>query len=369
MITVFFIRIRQVMPLSFSKQEHLIPLLPVYHSPTTLLVCDTLPCHKTKIESRPTKYVIRELNRQVWTEGLYARAADLDKIKRYKNPDGSYKNDFDAKQFLRWVKAIEENLAICDMENKDVGKGVFVPKGKQLSKGTFIPSSGIIKLDPTEKEFATKVHCSALQDLNTSTKEIYGFIDPAQKGGILDLINHAPDHAEMANFAFQNVTTKERVAISNLKSTIKFHNGYAIMGLEAREDIDGGQFGVQLLWSYARSCEYLEQNTLISGKSVLLFDNRDEHNGKIIDPRYYTLRKITIFINNNLRVQKIATLTRWELMEDSLDSGDLISMGPDLAKQPEAQQFLVEKKTLQTYLKNNDIADRIILDISSNERE
>lgn len=349
---------------SFSKQENLISLLPSYHCPATLLTSDNLPCNKAKIESRPTEHIIKELNRQVWTEGLYVRKTDLDRIIRYKNRDGSYKNDFDAKQFLGWVKTIEENTALCDMENKAVGKGVFVPSGKKLSKGTFIPSSGIIKLDPTDTELATKVHCSALQDFNTRTKKIYGFIDPAQKGGILDLINHAPDNDEMANFDFQNVAIKERVATSNLKSTIKFYNGYAIMGLEAFEDIDDGQYGVQLLWSYARSCEYLEQATLNPGKSVLLlFDNRDEHNGKIIAPRHYTLRKINIFINTGkLSVQKIASLTRWELMEDSLDDGHLISLGLNLTSKP----FLIEKKLLQTYLKNNRGADRIILDISGN---
>lgn len=289
----------------------------------------------------------------------------MDKIIRYKDRGGSYKNDFDARQFLEWVKTIEENTALCDMENRYIGKGVFVPRGKKLPKGTFIPSSGIIKLDPTDEELATKVHCSALQDFNTRTKKIYGFIDPAQKGGILDLINHAPDNDEIANFDFQNVAIKSRVAISNLKSTIKFYNGYAIMGLEPFDDIDGGDYGRQLLWSYARSCEYLEQNTLKSGNSIFLFDNRDEHNGKVIDSSNYTLRKINIFINTGeLMIKKIASLTRWELMEDSLTSEFLISMDPDLPNQSEAKQFLIEKKTLQTYLKNNYIADRIILDIS-----
>ena len=142
-------------------------------------------------------------------EGLYVTKNDLGKINRYKSPDGSYKNDFDTKQFCRWVKTIENNTAICDMQNKSIGKGVFVPYGKKLPKGTFIPSSGIIKLDPTEHELATKVHCSALQDLNTDAKKIYGFIDPSQTGGILDLVNHAPDKNELANFDFQNPTIKK----------------------------------------------------------------------------------------------------------------------------------------------------------------
>ncbi len=354
------------MHLSFLEQENLIALLPAPHSPATLIVGNTLPCNQIKIDSSPTAQFINGLNRQIWAEGLYAREADLEKIKRYKNQDGSYKNDFDATQFLQWVNTIEDNVAICDMENTDMGKGVFVPFGKKLSQGTFIPSSGIIKLDPTNKELATKVHCSALQDLNTPTKKIYGFIDPAQIGGILDLINHAPDRDEMLNFDFQSITIKESVAVSNLKSTIKFYNGYAIMGLEVFEDINGGEYGRQLLWSYARSCEYLEENTLTPGKStLLLFDNRDKHNGKIIDSRHYSLRKIDIFINRGkLMLQKIASLTRWELMEDAPDSGDLISMGFNLANQSEDKQFLVEKKFLQQYLKNNDVANRIILDIS-----
>ena len=349
----------------FSDEDDFISLLPSYISPATLIVCDTLPCHKTGIKTRPTESILRELNRQVWTEGLYVRKNDLNKVKRYKNRDGTYKNDFNARQFLGWVITIEKNTVLCDMENKDVGKGVFVPYGKIIPKGTFIPSSGVIKLDPTVDELGTKVHCSALQDYNSRLKTIYGLIDPSQRGGILDLINHAPDKNEMANFDFQNPSIKKMVAISNLKSTIKFFNGYAIMGLEAFEDIDGGEYGVQLLWSYARSCEYLDKDLSTSGQSVLLlFDNRSAHNGKIIDPSFYSLRKIHIFINTGeLTVQKIASFTRWELMEDSLDSGHLISMNFKLPNQTEAKQFLIEKKLLQTYLKKNLIADRIFLDI------
>jgi hypothetical protein len=331
-------------------------------------VNDRLPCHEKKIVSKPIEQVTLELNRTVWAEGVYINKNELDKVKRYKNSDGSFKNDFDVRQFLEWVKTIEKNTAICDMENRSIGKGVFVPYGKKLPKGTFIPSSGIIKLDPTEEELATKVHCSALQDLNTHTKKIYGFIDPTHTGGILDLINHAPDINEIANFSYQNPSIKERVSVSNLKSTIKFYNGYAIMGLEALEDINGGEQGQQLLWSYARSCEYLKQSTSKSGYPILfLFDNRNGHNGKIIDPRYYALRKINIFIDNGeLMIQKIASLTRWEIMEDFADSGFLILMNPNATNPDETKQILIEKSFLQAYLQKNPLADRIILDIRNN---
>ena len=100
---------------------------------------------------------------------MYVKKNDLDKVKRYKRSDGSYKNDFNALQFLEWVKNIENNTVICGMDNKSIGKGVFVAQGKKLAKGTFIPSSGIIKLNPTKQELATKAHCSALQNFNTPT--------------------------------------------------------------------------------------------------------------------------------------------------------------------------------------------------------
>jgi hypothetical protein len=347
------------------EEKNIISLLPHYDSPATLLVSDTIPCFGKRIVSKPIKQITNEISRQHWTEGLYVNKTDLDKIKRYKSSDGNYKNDFDARQFLGWVKTIEENTAICDMENKKIGKGVFVPYGKKLPKGTFIPSSGIIKLDPTEEELATKVHCSALQDLNTRTKIIYGFIDPAQKGGILDLINHAPDKQELTHFAFQNPTIRERVATSNLRSTIKFYDGYAIMGLEAFENIDGGEHGQQLLWSYARSCEYLENNTSKLVHPVLfLFDNRNEHNGKTIDPRYYALQKINIFIDDGeLMIKKITSLTRWEIMEDSPDSGFIMLIDDNKTDQDKTKQLLIEKSFLQVYLQKNPIADRIILDI------
>jgi hypothetical protein len=254
------------------------------------------------------------------------------------------------------------------MENKDLGKGVFVPQGKKLAKGTFIPSSGIIKLDPTEEELATKVHCSALQDLNTRTKTIYGFIDPAQRGGVLNLINHAPDKNELAYFNFQKPNIKAKVATSNLKSTIKFYNGYAIMGLEAFEDIDGGEHGQQLLWSYARSYEYLENKmSKLVRPTLFLFDNRNGHNGKIIDPRYYALRKIDIFIDTGeLMIQKIASLTRWEIMEDPPDSEFIILMDNNATNQDEPKQLLIKKSFLHAHLQKNPLADRIIFDMRNN---
>src|SRR5471030_3062043 len=140
--------------------DNFISLLPLCATPTTLLVGDRLPCHAAKIESMPIKYILSELKRGTWVEGLYAPKKDLARIKRYKNPDGCYRNDFDEKQFLSWIKSIEDNTVICEMENKKVGKGVFVSPGKKLPKGTFIPSSGIIKLDPTKEELETKNHCS-----------------------------------------------------------------------------------------------------------------------------------------------------------------------------------------------------------------
>ena len=139
------------------------------------------------------------------------------------------------------------------------------------------------------------------------------------------------------------------------------------MGLEAYEDIEGGEQGQQLLWSYARSCEYLEQNTSKLVKPTLfLFDNRNGHRGTIIDPRYYTLSIINIFIDNGEnRIQKIASLTRWEIIEDSADSGFLILMDPNATNPDETRQILIEKNFLQTYLQKNPIADRIILEVGN----
>jgi hypothetical protein len=352
---------------SLSDEGDYIPLLPVYKPPTTLLVCDGLLCHRNEIKNIPIEQIASALSRRVWSEGLCVRKNDLHKILRYKKPNGCYKNDFDAAQFLRWVKSIEDNTVLCDLENKDVGKGVFVPRGKMLPKGTFIVSSGIIKLDPTEDELATKVHCSALQDFNTPTKKIYGLIDPAIQGGILNFINHAPDKNELAYFEFKNRLIKEKVATSNLISKIKFYNGYAIMGVEVFEDIYGGDYGTQLLWSYARTSEYLDlghEYSTLSRTHLLLFDNRNEHQGKIIDPSYYDLLKINIFIDTGvLKLQKLASMTRWELMEDFHAPGFLTLMNPDVLAQP----FLIEKKCLQDYLANNPRANRIILHVNAPE--
>lgn len=67
-------------------------------------------------------------------------------------------------------------------------------------------------------------------------------------------------------------------------------------------------------------------------------------------------------------VQKFATLTRWEIMEDSLDSEFLILMHPNAENPDEPKQFFIKKSLLQSHLKKNPVAFRIILDVRSNER-
>ncbi len=344
--------------------DTLVSLLPSYSAPLTLLCGNGLPCHGAKIESKPIEYVLTKIMRQVWIEGLYARKNDLSKIIRYKNPDGNYKNDFDKKQFFNWIKLIENNTSFCEMENKNVGKGVFVPPGKLLPQGTFIPSSGIIKFEPTIEELATKINCSALQDLNSPEKTIVGIIDPEERGGILNFINHAPDKEEITNFIFKEPSVEENVATSNLRSIIKFYHGYAIMGLEVVDDINGGEHGAQLLWSYARSCEYIENDpTKLSNKSIFLFDKRDENNGEIIDINKYDLREITIFIDTGeLILRKVASLTRWELMEGSPESSLMITTeDPYSITQLKPVQSPILYKFLQSQLQKNPLADRIII--------
>lgn len=344
--------------------EALISILPSYNAPLSILYSNGLPCHGAKIESKPIEYALRKIKRQVWVEGLYLQKNDLNKIIRYKNSDESYKNDFDKKQFLDWVKIIEMNTSLCEIENKSIGKGIFVPPGKLFPKGTFIPSSGIVKFDPTVEEFETKINCSALQDLNSPEKKIIGLIDPEKRGGILNFINHAPDKEEITNFIFKASFIKENVATSNLRSVIKFYHGYAIMGLEAFEDIEGGEYGTQLLWSYARSCEYLGNDSSKScHKSILLFDNRDKHSGETIDINKYTLRGITIFIDaGGLILQQVASLTRWELMEKSPQSSFIMTTeDPYSITQSKPVQSPILHKFLQDYLKKNPLADRIIL--------
>ena len=346
--------------------ENYISLLPNYISPSTLLIADRLPCHAAKIKSVAIKSILKKLKRETWVEGLYAREKDLTKIRRYKNTNGNYKNDFNENQFLAWIKAIEDNTAICEMENIKIGKGIFIPPQKKLSKGVFIPSSGIIKLDPTKEELETENHCSALQDLNSPKKTIYGFINPETKGGMLDLINHAPNLDELENFKFKNPAVKKMVATANLQSAIKFYNGYAIMGAEVIQDINGGEYGKQLLWSYAQPDEYLPHYPFILNNSILsLFDNRNEHNGETIDVNNYSLREINIFLDTGKTILlKVACLTRWELMEGDPESKLVFSIeDPYLSTQSKAIQSPIYYGYLQTYLKKNPAADRVIIKI------
>ena len=346
--------------------ENLISLLPLYSSPEALLASETIPCRAIKVESKPIQFILKEMRRAVWVEGLFVNKNDLIHINRYKNSDGDYKNDFDENQFLHWIKAIETNTAICEMPNKKVGKGIFVPPTKKFPKGTFIPSSGIIKLSPTKEELETKNHCTALQDLNCSKRKIYGLIDPERMGGILDLVNHAPDEEEIANFQFKNSAIEKIVARANLKSVVKFYNGYAIAGIEAIDDIDGGEYGKQLLWSYAQPDEYLPRDEfLVDHTNLLLFDNRDEHNGEVLDINHYHLKVITIFLDiGEMMLRKVATLTRWELMKSAPESELVFTVeDPYSTTRSRALSSPIYYLFLQTYLKENPNADRVIIKV------
>jgi len=351
--------------MSRKLDDAAVSLLPLSTSPKSLLVGDKLPCNGGKIANISMESILNDLNRQIWIEALYVMEKDLPQIKRYQNSDNSYKTDFSEPDFFKWITDIEKNTAICDMENNHVGKGVFVAPGKKLPEGTFIPSTGMIKLNPTQTELETKVHCSALHDLDSHKRDIVGFIDPDKIGGVLDLINHAPENDELANFKFKDHSIEKHVATANLGSLIKFYNGYAIMGLIVRKDIYGGKYGKQLLWSYASPFEYIHDLPKADNKSIALFDERDESNGKIFDKRKYTLKIINIFIDTGeLMIRKIASLPRWTLMHSDPKSKLVISTeDPYSSHQSEKIQSPVSLGYLQTFLKNNPVADRIILDV------
>jgi len=100
-------------------------------------------------------------------------------------------------------------------------------------------------------------------------------------------------------------------------------------------------------------------------KFFILFDNRCEHNGETVDSNNYTLRKVNIFIDNGeLTIRKVACLSRWELMESSPESRLIISTEDHgSSSQSETIKSPILHGYLQTYLKKNPIADRIILKV------
>lgn len=334
-------------------------LLPKYLPASTLFMGAKLP-HHAIVEPTPIAALLKALSRQEWIEGLFAREEDLERITRYRNTNGEFKNDLDEQQYIQWIRAIEENTAICEMENNRLGKGVFVPPGKLLKKDTFIPATGLIKLDPTPEEYANAMHCSAFIDFNSKDKKIIGLIDPANWGGILDLVNHAPNQNELINFDFKKSEVKDIVATANLRSKIRFYKGYAIAGVEVVADIVGGEYGKQLLWSYAQPDEYIVQN-----KNLLLFDNRSERSGAIINETDYSLKMIDVYIDGGeLILQKIASVSRWELMKKSPNSGLVIaSEDPFSSQQEQAISSLIPHRYLQSYLMKNPNADRVIINL------
>lgn len=95
----------------------------------------------------------------------------------------------------------------------------------------------------------------------------------------------------------------------------------------------------------------------------MLFDNRDKHNGEIIDVNKYALREITIFIDTGeLVLRKVASLTRWEIMENSPEASLMITIeDPYSITQLKSVQSPILYKFLQSQLQKNPLADRIII--------
>jgi hypothetical protein len=343
-----------------NTDDNIVSLLPSYSAQKTISISQKLFCHGGKLEIRPIDYILNEINRQRWVEGLFVNSIDSPKIKRYNDSEQLFKNDFNQLEYLAWVKAIEDNTTICNMENKNVGKGVFVLPKKVLPQKTFIPSSGIIKLNPTTEELETKINCSALQDLELDKPNIIGFIDPEKMGGILNLINHAPDKDELANFDFISPSIQTQIATYNLKCLTKFYNGYAIMGLEVVNDIYGGEYGNQLLWSYAQPWEYINDYSE-SCKPLFLFDARERYNGEIIDINSYALKIIDIYIDTGKSmIHKVAALTRWELLISSPEKRLMVTS--------QDQSYTIQSPILYSYLQFHlqkyPLANRIVLKIN-----
>lgn len=349
--------------------EELIALLPEVASPQSLYISDKLPCHTKIISQQPIANILKQFKRQQWSECLYARQQDVPHILRYQNTDGSWKQDFDENTFRHWIAETESNVAICHMEHPALGKGVFVMPGKVLRRGTFIISSGIIQLYPSREDLATKVHCSALQNLHSMDKTIYGLINPAVRGGFLDFVNHAPNPDELDHFVFQTPTLRKNVATANLRSRIRFFQGYAVMGVEATEDISGGEFGRQLLWSYALPDEYLAPDDFLPTKKLFLFDARPEHAGEVIDPTRYFLKTIQIYFDTgDMLFHPVSEKTRWEILESHPDERLCIATeDPYSTIQGEKVVSPISYGFLQEYLRQNPGADRIILQVPSDK--
>lgn len=139
------------------------------------------------------------------------------------------------------------------------------------------------------------------------------------------------------------------------------------MGVEASQDIHGGKFGKQLLWPYAQLDEYLSSDeSEINYTQLLLFDQRDEHNGEIIDATSYYLKKIDIFFDTGeMMLLKAASITRWELMERNPESELVVSLeDPYSSSHSNTLQSSIPYAMLQTYLKKNPHAKRMIIKVT-----
>jgi hypothetical protein len=98
---------------------------------------------------------------------------------------------------------------------------------------------------------------------------------------------------------------------------------------------------------------------------LALFDNRNNHNGELIDPNEYNFKLIDIFVDTgDLIPQQIASLTRWELMESSPDTAlHFTIQDPYSFHQSKNLRSLIPYKYIQAYLRKNPIASRVILEL------
>ncbi len=215
--------------------------------------------------------------------------------------------DFTYEQHCNWAKEVSENTVICQI-NSTCGVGVYVPVGRSLRTGTFIPSTGV--LDFSLQDITENYHATIFY--NPASEIIIGCINPKSSGAILSLINHAFNKDQLKNIQFFSSSVAQKAALPNLKFCQKYWNGIAINGYEVIKNIAGGQ---QLLCSYANVTEYFSDlKNLQPNKPFFVFNKKT---GDILDTKNYEFKVINIHAVRGNTTASVSVI-RWGVNKDNM---------------------------------------------------
>ncbi|CAN5336938.1 hypothetical protein BH10PSE19_BH10PSE19_12760 [soil metagenome] len=303
------------------REEKWLNVLPDIPAIGIVNFCDKLPCLGGV--PKPSPVVALGLERKELAECFFVKEKDLAILPLDKNPGGSLKSDLSPEEFKRGVDTFYKAVFFCKNE---AGLTVGVLPGETLPP-VFLPVTG--EFLPLV-EMADKHYADPHSSVYTDEKAVAGLINPAHRGGALDLLNHAFTDEEKQFFLDIDPETEPHAAMSNFVRMSRWINGRRVDGIGNREPIKGGENGTFLYWNYAQPTEYIRSNPdydpkkgcadfknillEMPAKDLLLFDMRPEHSGAVIELSKYQLKTFSIRLVTNYLALTAGAVFVWRLV-------------------------------------------------------